>query len=169
MKPFGGNAVTWPLDGADQLAGTEIGPIVPPRASTAVTLPRPAPPPSGDAAVNFVKGPGHLGFSWNAAQGRGRPCNQTRRRGMRTEHLGRPSVRCLRKRKAKYRVSNESAGASPANPRSIPKLPCRHAFGTNGTYLWTNAPGAEGPPINNVRIGDGCIPRPPLDQRRRNA
>jgi hypothetical protein len=48
--PAGCNAATWLLDGADQLAGTDIGPSVPARARTAVTLPRPAPPPRLDAA-----------------------------------------------------------------------------------------------------------------------
>src|SRR6516225_545565 len=48
--PAGSNAATWLLDGADQLAGTDIGPIVPARVRTAVTLPRPAPPPRLDAA-----------------------------------------------------------------------------------------------------------------------
>src|SRR6516165_2830584 len=49
-KPLPDNAVTGLLDGADQLAGTDIDPSVPARARAAVTLPRPAPPPRLDAA-----------------------------------------------------------------------------------------------------------------------
>lgn len=37
------------VDGADQLAGTDIGPIEPARARLTVTPPRPAPPPAPDA------------------------------------------------------------------------------------------------------------------------